>query len=69
MGPNDLESKLEAELSPSTQQCPSGTFTTPLTLLINHMKIIINYPKYPVTNSVQCTHWILDFKENTSSIP
>ena len=23
-GPKDLESKLEAELSPSTQQCPSG---------------------------------------------
>lgn len=27
-GPKDLESKLEARLSPSTQQCPSGTLTT-----------------------------------------
>lgn len=27
-GPKDLESMLQSELSPSTQQCPSGTFTT-----------------------------------------
>lgn len=27
-GPKDLESMLEAELSPSTQQCPLGTFNT-----------------------------------------
>lgn len=27
-GPKDLESRLETELSPSAQKCPSGTFNT-----------------------------------------